>query len=363
MSFFKKIFAPKEKPIKSYRDFWDWFQRNEKSFFKVVKSSGDIEKKFFKKLSPKLGELKDGYFFLTGMYDDHTVELIFTADGNIKNIVFMEEIVAHAPKIHGWKFTALKPALGIENVNIHMAGYEFSSEKIFFYSNDHSDYPDEIDITLIHCDLTEENSRQINIGTALFLDNYLGELAFVNNIDQYRVIGKDEAEKELVPIAKLKDFVNWRQKEFIEKYEEVYYETDDDEYSILEATSKNGNRLIAVINTSLLNWEGKASHPWIAEITFHFDGQEKNGMPHKKDYQQLDEVEDVLKERLSSNNGCLYLGRETCPNERHVFFVCKDFRLPSKVFFDIQQDNNRLKPTYDIYKDKYWQSFENFRPK
>ena len=103
MSFLKNILSKKDEPIKSYSDFWNWFQNNEKTFFNVVKSQKDIEKGFFDKFSSKLAELKDGYFYLTGMYDDNTVELIFTADGNTNNIVFIEELVEQAPKIIGWK--------------------------------------------------------------------------------------------------------------------------------------------------------------------------------------------------------------------------------------------------------------------
>src|SRR5687767_6937132 len=109
MSFLKNIFTTKEQPIRSYTDFWNWFQKNEKKFFEVVKGHRDIENQFFAKLSPKLSELKDGFFYLTGMFDDHTAELVFTADGAIKNFVFIEELVHTAPTIKGWKFTALKP--------------------------------------------------------------------------------------------------------------------------------------------------------------------------------------------------------------------------------------------------------------
>lgn len=66
------------------------------------------------------------------MYDDSTVELILTADGAIKNIVFVEELVEAAPKIPGWKFTSLKPALKIEDVCIDMGGYKFDRESLFF---------------------------------------------------------------------------------------------------------------------------------------------------------------------------------------------------------------------------------------
>ncbi len=363
MSFLKNIFGKKDASIKSYSDFWNWFQNNEKTFFNVVKSNKDIEKGFFDKLSPKLAELKDGYFFLTGMYDDNTVELILTADGNTKNIVFVEELVEQAPKINGWKFTSLKPALDIENVAINMAGYKFDRDNLFFYSNDHTNYPDEIDISIIHSDLTEDNRKQIGTGIYIFLDNYLGELDFVNNIDNLKIIGKQEAKKELVPIEKLKDFLTWRQKEFIEKYDGVRYETQNDEHSILKAELESGNKLIAVVNTQLLNWDSKASHPWIAVITFRYDGQSNNGMPNEEDYQRLNEIEESILQQLADKDGYLYIGRQTASNEREIYFACKDFRKPSIVFFKIQQDNeNKFEIEYDIYKDKYWQSFERFRP-
>ena len=362
MNFLKNIFGKKDEPIKNYNDFWNWFQNNEKTFFNVVKSHKDIEKGFFDKLSPKLSELKDGYFYLTGMYDDNTVELVFTADGNTKNIVFIEELVEQAPKINGWKFTALKPALDIENVAINMAEYKFDSDNLFFYSNDHIDYPDEVDITVIHKEHTEENKQQIGNGTCIFLDNYLGELDFVNNIDNIKIIGRHEAEKELIPIAKLKDFLTWRQKEFIEKYDGVRYDTQNDEHSILEAELESGNKLIAVVNTQLLNWDSKASHPWIAIITFKYDGRNSNGMPNENDYRSLNEIEESIMQKLPDKDGYLYIGRQTANNERDIYFACKDFRKPSKVFLKTQQEkHNKFEIKYDIYKDKYWQSFERFK--
>ncbi|MEO8150857.1 MAG: hypothetical protein ABI723_24705 [Bacteroidia bacterium] len=187
MSFLKNIFSKKDEPVKSYEDFWNWFHKNEKTFFNVVKEHSNIEKDFFYKLSPKLNEIKDGFFYLTGMYDDNTAELIITADGTIKNIVFAEELVNEAPKIEGWKFTALKPALDIKAVNIEMAGFKFNDENLSFYANDYADYPDEIDITIMHNDFTEENKSAITNGTYIFLDNYLGELGFATTIDNLTV--------------------------------------------------------------------------------------------------------------------------------------------------------------------------------
>ena len=215
MSFLKSIFKTKDEPIHSYTDFWNWFDKNAKTFHKVVKGQENIEKNFFNTLSPKLDELKDGFWFLTGMYDDNTAELVITADGTVKNIVFVEELIQAAPKIDGWKFTALKPALDINDVSIEMAGFKFNDENLYFYANDHFDYPDEIDITIVHNDCDEENKATITNGVYIFLDNFLGELDFAVNIDTLKVVGLDEAEKELIPIDKLKDYLKWRQKKII----------------------------------------------------------------------------------------------------------------------------------------------------
>jgi hypothetical protein len=361
MSFFKNIFKVKDEPIKSYADFWTWFQSNEKDFFNVVKNRKDIEKGFFNKLSAKLEDLKEGYFYLTGMYDANTVELVLTADGSTKNIVFVEELVEAAPKIAGWKFTSLKPALDIKDVSIEMGGYKFNSDNLHFYANELPNYPDEIDITIVHADLTEENKKQILNGVYIFLDNYLGELDFLNNIDNLTAVGKSEAQNELVPIEKLKAFLTWRQKEFSEKYDGVRYNTENDTHSILEAELESGNKLIAVINTELLNWDSKASHPWIAVFTLKYDGSNNNGMPNDKDYKLLDTIEEEIMQELKDVDGFLSIGRQTAKSERDIYFACKDFRKPSKVFYAIQQKYSDIfEIEYDIYKDKYWQSFERF---
>lgn len=362
MSFLKRIFGAKEEPIKSYDEFWAWFLKNEAIFFDVVKNRKDVERLFFDKISPKIQELKDGFFFVTGMFNENTAELMVTADGNTSNIVFVEELVESAPKIDRWKFTALKQALSIEDVNITMHNYEFNGENLFFYANDNPAYPDEVDISVIHHDLTEENKKQISTGVYIFLDNYLGELDFLNNIDNINIAGPNETDNKPIPISKLKDFLKWRQKEFIGKYEALRYNTEDDTYSMLEAELENGNKLFAVINTDLLEWDSKASHPWIAIFTLKYDGSNNNGMPSDEDYSLLDKIEEKIVQDLKDIDGYLNVGRQTANGEREIYFACKEFRKPSKIFYQIQQAYAaKFEIDFDIYKDKYWQSFERFR--
>ncbi len=195
MNFLKGLFKAKNETIHSYEDFWTWFDKNANMFYKVVKGQSNIEEKFFDKLSPKLDELKDGFWYVTGMYNDDLAELVITADGTVKNIVFVEELIQAAPVIKGWKFTALKPALDIKDVSIKMDGFNFNGENLNFYANQLKSYPDEIDIVIVHDDLTNDNKATITNGIYIFLDNYLGELESAITIDNLEVVGRPEAER------------------------------------------------------------------------------------------------------------------------------------------------------------------------
>jgi hypothetical protein len=360
MNFLRNILGKKENPITSYADFWQWFTANEKSFHRIVRNNGNIERDFFSPLSEKLGQLREGIFYLTGMLDEKTVELVLTADGKVKDLVHIENLVDAAPSITGWKFTAHKPPLDIENVSIQMGDHSFSKDNLSFYPNDDRYYPDEIDITVCHEELTDENRSAIENGTYIFLDNYLGELNFITTIDNLKIAGVGEAEKELIPISKLKDFLVWREKEFIEKYDGTRRNIHEDNYSVVEATLENGNTLIGVINNDLLNWDSKASHPWILAIDLKYTAAD-NGMPDNETFQHLSDIEDKITAKLKDYDGYLNIGRQTAEGVREIYFACKDFRKPSLVMESLAREiPGEIVLSYEIFKDKYWRSFDRF---
>ena len=294
------------------------------------------------------------------MADDETVELIMTADGNIRNIVFVEELVAAAPKLSNWKFTALKPASEFD-VGIRMAGYDFSKESLFFYKNEYPLFPDFIDITLVHKDMNFENQELITNGIFIYLDNYLGELQFATSIDQISVVAPSEATQELIPIAKLKSFLTWRQKEFIEKYEGTRRDTEADNYLALEGETENGNPILAVLNKDLIHWDKKASHPWLAVIDLSYNGFRNSGLPTPEINEQLNDIEDAIMQELTDVKGHLNVGRETGSGTRTIYLACKDFRQASKVLTTFEQQYaEQYSFGFDIFKDKYWRTFEKY---
>ena len=362
MSLFNQLFKGKDKPIKTYDDFWSWFKTNEKLFYGVVKSKGDIHRFFFEKLGAKLAELRPGIFFLTGMDDNSTVELVLTPDGWINNIYYIEELVAAAPQLKGWQFTALKAASDIKNTVIEMAGIKYAAANLKFYANNDALHPDNIDIVVVHDDYNDENRTTITTGINIFLDNFLGELNFATIIDCLTVVSKEDAPPDLIPIEKLKDYLKWRQAEFIEKYEGFRHDTEKDTHSLLEVELENGNMLFALVNTDLMNWDGKASHPWLLHVEVKYgDGIDNNGMPETEVSELLTEFEDELGLHLKDSDGYLTLCHTTGEGERSIYFACKEFRAPAKVLDNIiPRYPDKVQIKFDVYKDKYWQTLTHF---
>ena len=358
----KSIFGNRSTPTLDYTTFWQWFTANASKFFKVVQAGSRVDRDFLEPLASKLELVKKEYYYVTGMYDENTAELVFTAEGKIAQIVFVEALVAAAPCIENWKFTALKPELKMEDIDIHMNDYRFNQNNLNFYANEHLAYPDEVDLVIVFDDYDEQDSETIRLGVYIFLDNYLGELKAATTIDQLQVIGIAAAEKELIPVARLKDYLNWREKEFIEKYVEAEYHSNDDTYATFEGQHASGKPLIAMMNTSLLNWESKASHPWIASIAIRYkDGN--NGMPDEKAYKLINQFEKDITQELPDVQGYLNIGRQIGNGFCQMYIACREFRKPSIVLYALENKyiNKFANLEVEIYKDKYWQTFEHFR--
>lgn len=369
MNFLKNLFNKKEaaKPVQQItintnRDFWDWFILHQQTFFDAVKAGQPaIERDFFTQLSPALNALRKDVYYVTGMASENVAELVISADGKITNIGFIENLVAEAPQLTNWKFTALKPALDIKDVGISMSNYTFTKENLSFYAEEIPGRPDELIIKVAHNDCTPENKNNIANGVFIFLDNFLGELNFATTIDHLEVISKTEATQELIPIEKLNAYLIWREKEFIEKHEGERHDTENDTYSSFEAKMRDGSPIIAIVNTALLRWDAKASHPWMLAIEMAYDGKQTNGLPDTPTLEKLNAIEDALMTLLIDMDGYLNVGRETGGNNRTVFMACKDFREPADVMDEmIKQHGSWI--SYDIYKDKYWSTFNKYMP-
>ncbi len=362
MSFLKNIFGGSGKKISSNKEFWDWFGQNQSKFAESLRNNRNVQDEFIVPVNTKLNELRQGYSFLAGRDKEGTLELIITPDGIVQNAVFCEELVKVAPTIPGWTFLALKRELDITNVNIEMGGAVFGRESLSFYPSVIEGKPDIIEICVVHNQYDSKKHDLFFSGTCIFLDNYLGEIRVMTMIDNLKVEGPGGNHPELIPIEKLKDYLIWREKEFVEKYSGSRRDTDNDAHSTYEAELGNGTPYIAVINTDAINWDAVASHPWILQIESGYNGSKNNGLPDDATYQQLVQMEEALISQLKDADGYINVGRETGDNSRITYFACKEFRKPVLVAEQIsKQFGISLDIKFEMFKDKYWQTFDRFR--
>ena len=211
----------------------------------------------------------------------------------------------------------------------------------------------------MHKDYNEQDERTITNGSFIFLDTILGEYNAAIIIDSVTVKGKESIDNELISIKKLEEYLIWREKEFIEKYKGSRKSDEKDTFSSYEAKSKQGNPIFAIMNSSLLDWEAKPSHPWMMVIEFTYEGN--NGMPDEINYKTMDDFEDELVAVLKNTEGYLNIGRQTGENKRHLYFACKEFKKASKTTAElIEKYKTTLDITYDIYRDKYWRTLNRF---
>jgi hypothetical protein len=96
-------------------------------------------------------------------------------------------------------------------------------------------------------------------------------------------------------------------------------------------------------------------------VKLKYDGSNNNGMPNEPMFKLMTSIEEEIMLQLKDSEGYLNIGRETADGLREIFFACSDFRKPSKVLYYAQQEfNQQIEFDYDIYKDKYWQTFNRF---
>ena len=360
MSFLHRWFR-KPQPIRSIPEFWNWFQGRQARLHGALLRGSAIDAEVLEPVLDKLGQVQEGIYAEAGMKDAHTAEIIFTAQGNIRHFAFIEDLVAAAPSLPGWTFTALKPPVDAAGLKIGIGDHQIEQSDLHFYPIVHVSRPDEIHIVVVHEGFTEANAVALTQGIYLYLDRYLGELNFAITIDNLTITGNDDGGQERIPIGKLRDYLCWRQKEFEQKYEAVERNTEEDRFSVARAESQDGNTLVLLANTALFGWDCKATHPWILKLEIGYDPQE-NGLPTEPVRVKMDALHEQMTALLSAWEGNLFVVRNTGEGKRTAYFACRDFRSPSRVLARIEKDwAGELRMDADLYQDKYWQTFPSYQ--
>jgi hypothetical protein len=209
-------------------------------------------------------------------------------------------------------------------------------------------YPDEISISLTHTDYRDpKDYPAILNGALIFLDNCLGELNTACRIDYFDLVPEDSVDQQdLIPIEKLESYLTWREKEFLQKYENLEGEQDD-------------KPVVAVVNQAWAEWPYKPVFSWLIRIEIKFQGNE-DGLPSQEQIEQIQGLEDGVIEKLDPSKVCV-VGRVTSDHLSILYIYSNEYKDCSRNVFEFTRTySGEMEIDYFISKDKYWIAVEKF---
>jgi hypothetical protein len=340
--------------------FWQWFGENEHRFRKLEKNDSDQALSFLEELIEQMQPFDPYLKALAGPDSNGNFELIITSDGDIALFSKVEELVNAAPAVPNWVFTAHKPALGFEGISIDLYGLQFSTETTSFYPVVLDDYPDEVNIVLTHTGYTKDLDDHFQAGGMIYLENGLGEVNTATKIDNYETGPVPDAGKgiELIPISKLHEYLNWREKEFVEKYESVPDERPDT-YHLLEAEDRDGKKMLLTVNMDCRYWDKKPAYSWSLQVNINYTG-DANGFPSEEQLIALQTLEEEIFALLPEDRTIL-AGNRTYDNCRNIYFYVSDYRSTAILMNRfIESKVTGYEILFFIRRDKYWRIMEPY---
>lgn len=340
--------------------FWQWFVANESRFRAIEKNDSSQALLFLEELIQQLQPYNPWLKALAGPYNSDSYELIITADGDVALFCKVEELVNAAPVVAHWVFTAHKPPLGFEGVSIDLYDLAFSETTTSFYPVIEENCPDEVSIVLTHADYNHEMDEHFQAGGMIYLENGLGEVNTATKIDQYEVGPVPAAGSgiEIIPITKLADYLNWREKEFIEKYESVPAEKPDI-FHIFEAEDKDGKLILITVNMDCRFWDKKPSFSWLLQVNITYTGNEA-GFPSEAQLIALQTLEEEIINLLPAAQS-IFAGNKTYDNCRNIFIYINEYATPAILLNRyIETKATEMEIVFFVRRDKYWRNMEQY---
>lgn len=340
--------------------FWQWFIKNEYRFRGLEKNDSDQALSFLEELIQHMQPYNPYLKALAGPDSNGHYELIITADGDIALFCKVEDLVKAAPTVSNWVFTAHKPALGFEGISIDLYGLQFTTDNTSFYPIVQENYPDEVSIVITHSDYASDLDDHFQAGGMIYLENGLGEVNTATKIDNYETGALPAPDQgiEVIPISKLNEYLSWREKEFVEKYESVPAERPDT-FHLLEAEDRDGKKMLLTVNMECRYWDKKPAYSWLLQININFTGDE-NGFPYEEQLMALQALEEEIFTLLPEDRAIL-AGNKTYDNCKNIYFYVSEYKTTAVLMNRyIESKETPYEIVFFIRRDKYWRTMEQY---
>ena len=354
-----------EDEIYDYKSFWNWFVTHERRFVQMLNIDYKSDNEFKSIFMSRLMEVWKECAFYVIRHEDGVYEITFNISNQLRRVVTVEKLVASAPALKNWIFSAFTKPVAEAEYKFMLGDLSFDSSEVFFFSTQHANRPDMVDITVTYKNCDEAYHEQAQGACMRFVQHIVGELEMLTQLDRLQIRPAAANDPELIPLAKLPAFLRWRETEFVEKYKGIVYDkkaAPEDKYLMFESQQTSvGLVSIVTVDRCAICWNETASYPWILTVTLAFENA-ANGQPDEATEAAINVFQQDLKKIADANKEYVFLLHDCYDNVVTTYFACNEFRNISWIIEDfLREYDEQFKLGYAINMDKYWMVVDAYR--
>ena len=205
--------VPKENHMairSAIEQFWNWFSENSHRFSSLAKNPS--KGKLLDEILSRLHSVNAGLYLEVSVPVNGVNEFVITAEGKKSLFPVIDEMISVAPKLDGWKFTALRPPMGF-GVGIKYAGVSLKPDEMWFLPLTAGPNAEQFGLRLGIPNLAHtDKPAALNAGRIL-LDTCLGERQCAESIEHVEVVAlpKNPKGEGFFALTELVDYLNWRE--------------------------------------------------------------------------------------------------------------------------------------------------------
>jgi hypothetical protein len=186
-------------------DFWVSFQEDKDALAKI--STADHPA--YDAVLRKLQQLDSGLYFEFSPSSESN-ELVITADGDAELFDLVEEIVACAPRLDGWRVFALKRKQGFPET-VTWQGFNISMSEVVFDPLNREGSRD-LGLCIYVQGLARDDVDYAHSAILRAIDFGLGERSFAENVQyvEVRPLPVGSRLEDFIPLADLEKYIDWR---------------------------------------------------------------------------------------------------------------------------------------------------------
>jgi hypothetical protein len=193
----------------SISQFWTWFRTNEAKLW-AMPDGGDP---FWDTALTQLQRVNKGLRFEVSDPQDGRRDFVITAWGDARLFPLVEAMVAAAPGIRRWTFTALKPAMGFDFTH-HYEDVLYDPRTMWFLPLERPERPQELGLRIGVPSLRELDQDAAEFAVTVILETGLGERERAEAVHHVEVVRKpnDPAKDGYIELPDLPAYIAWRKR-------------------------------------------------------------------------------------------------------------------------------------------------------